>query len=138
MSSMQGIQFHEKEHLLLKKRMLYVMRKVEILRCMNLPLQPAERDLANKLEQVVQGVTQVAGRLRDTEEMARVHAQKVDERAVVGERMRQLSEDDRNNLFKVMEEQRVGLERVVNVAKTDVRDVGIMKEELEKMGVRVR
>ena len=114
--------------------MLMVMRKVEILRCMNLPLQPAERDLGVKLSNVAKQVTQMAEQLRSVQEMSSVYLhQKEKETKEMGDRvdLEQLSEQDKSNLSIVLEEKGIGLERLVSVVKKDIRDVEIMKKECQ-------
>mmetsp|Transcript_26659 Transcript_26659/g.38992 ORF Transcript_26659/g.38992 Transcript_26659/m.38992 type:complete len:475 (-) Transcript_26659:294-1718(-) len=135
-----------REHDALRKRLLDVMRKVEIVRCMNLPLQPAERDAGDRLKLVLRQLNQVGKTMGDVEKRAQAHAQYLRSTGGAGEggdgggddsNANTLTEEDKTELFTVMNEQKEGLERLVNIVKKDLRDVNILKEEVGKINMAV-
>lgn len=140
LASLQSIQYHTKQDsVILKQRMLNLMRKVELLRCMNVPLQNAERDIADKLNAVMKEINITFKKLQHVQEMALVYAQNVAEEvsSVDGtkssrgaDEANDLTPQEREQVFQALEDQRCGLDRVVNIMKKDTRDVDIMKREL--------
>lgn len=124
------------EHDAVRRRLLEVLRRVESLRCRNLPLQPDERDLATKMAQVAKVATRLTEKTRqmedETEAYKRGLAARERERGrrPVANRSTPLTANEKECLFKVMDEQRVGLEKLVNAVKTDLRDVAIIKKLL--------
>jgi hypothetical protein len=119
-------------------RLLLVMRKVEVFRCMNLPLQPAERDLLQRMTVLLRDLDRVSGLMTQVEDRARAHAQYLqkhggghnDVHSYGSDRV--LSLEDQSRLRQVLNEQAQGLSTLTAVAKRDVRDVAILKAEVSK------
>jgi len=143
----QRIQYYqqENEHTMHPK-MLSCMKKVELLRCRNLPLQPAERELAMTLGQISKQVWSLMDHLRLVQDMAMRYRQQREAiendmayssgTATASSRKpnanngnQHLSEEDKQKLELVLEEQGIGLERIVGVVKKDLRDLEIMKKD---------
>ena len=137
-SSMQKIQHYQQENRQLQKKMLHVMRKVEILRCMNLPLQPAERDLGLQLANLAKQVNLVSEQCRSVQEMSMEYKHQKEKEMEsnlsggVSRTMQPLSEEDKKNIHIVLQEQTRGLEHLVKMVKKDARDMEIMKSECVK------
>jgi hypothetical protein len=134
----------------LNRRLLEIMRKVEIIRCMNHPIQRAEVDAQIQLRKLLDQVNSVAVNLRTLEERGRQQARNwrmnratssssssstiMDDASMMLSST--LSDDDKLALFHVLNDQRLGMERLGSIVTRDVRDVEILKEEM--MGRRSR
>jgi len=122
-------------------KMLQVMRKVEILRCLNLPLQRGEVDVAKKLEEMRREVDIVGSKLREVEETGRSHIQKMKMMKAASGGGRDdaivLTDEDKVSLCKVLDEQRSGLAALTKIVSKDVRDIDILKKEVAKVGKRL-
>ena len=123
----------------LGRRLLEVMRKVEIARCMGQPTQRAEAESRRRLGEIGQRANAVAASLADLEERGRRQARTWRMRgATMESRPRSqvdaapLTEQDKAALFQVLNDQRLGMERLGHIVKKEVRDVEILKAELEK------
>ena len=123
------------------------MRKVEIIRCMNQPTQRAEEEANFKLRKLLEQVNLVAVRLRDLEERGRQQARNWRMRGATQLQQQRngggvdgtaLSEEDKLALFHVLNDQRLGMERLGSIVTRDVRDTEILKEEMNKAESVVR
>ena len=114
------------------------MRKVEIVRCMGQPVQSAEREGMERMERLVREVNVLTRGVMEIEERGREQSRIWKRKAVsVGGGGKNgvdwsLEKEDKAALMEVLEEQRCGLEGLGHIVKRDERDVGILKEELEK------
>jgi len=131
----------------LNRRLLEIMRKVEIIRCMNQPTQRAEEEANFKLRKLLEQVNLVAVRLRDLEERGRQQARNWRMRGATQLQQQRngggvdgtaLSEEDKLALFHVLNDQRLGMERLGSIVTRDVRDTDILKEEMNKAESFVR
>lgn len=123
----------------IRSKLLHVLKKVEILRCRNIPLQTAERELVRKLTNVAMLLRQSMEELRNVQDLAlgytqakemesrRKHVDFVQQQQLQQRRL--LTEEEKRHVSILLEEQRIGLEKLVNVVKKDVRDAEIMKQE---------
>lgn len=123
----------------LRRRLLEVMRKVEILRCMGQPIQRAEAEASQRLGEIARRAHAVGTSLADLEERGRQQARAWRMRGATMESSRRtdaasapLQEEDKVALFHVLNDQRLGMERLGHIVKRDVRDVDILKDELNK------
>mmetsp|Transcript_15853 Transcript_15853/g.25612 ORF Transcript_15853/g.25612 Transcript_15853/m.25612 type:complete len:301 (+) Transcript_15853:399-1301(+) len=126
----------------LRRRLLEVMRKVEIVRCMGQPTTSAEGESRQRLGEIARQAGFVGTSLADLEERGRQQARTWRMRGATMDSQQQqqssrssevgLREQDKVELFQVLNEQRLGMERLGHIVKKEVRDVGILKEELEK------
>lgn len=145
-SSREHIQHLQTTQMELNRRLLEIMRKVEIIRCMNQPTQRAEEEAQYTLRKLLEQVNLVAMKLRDLEERGRQQARNWRMRgASTNLQLRQrnggevaLSEEDKLALFHVLNDQRLGMERLGSIVTRDVRDTEILKEEMNKAESVVR
>lgn len=158
--SQNHIQYYSSTQMELNRKLLQVMRKVEIIRCMNQPTQRAEEEAQFKLRKLVEQVNIVRMKLCDLEERGRQQARnwrrmRGEEEAAAamntnvsdgvsscggsGELLSSsssfstsLSDEDKLALFHVLNDQRLGMERLGSIVTRDVRDTEILKEEMSK------
>ena len=137
-SSNDSIKHSNSEQEALRRRLLEVMRKVEIIRCMGQPTQRAEIDAQQRLGEIMKQMNIVGNTLSNLEERGKHQARAWRMRGATLESSQQhsgsipLQEEDKVSLFHVLNDQRLGMERLGNIVKRDVRDVGILKDELNK------
>lgn len=133
-SSKSGIRRAKLEQEGLQRRLLEVMRKVEIVRCMGQPVQPAEREGMERMERLSRDVNVLTRSVMDIEERGREQSRLWKRKAASGVSGVDwsLEREDKVALMEVLEEQKCGLEGLGHIVTRDERDVGILKEELEK------
>ncbi|KAL7538562.1 hypothetical protein ACHAXR_008635 [Thalassiosira sp. AJA248-18] len=136
-SSKDAIKHSNSEQEVLRRRLLEIMRKVEIVRCMGQPTQRAEVDAQHRLGEIMNQVNVVGKSLADLEERGREQARAWRMRGATMKSQHSddigsapLQEEDKAALFDVLNNQRLGMERLGNIVRRDVRDVGILKDEL--------
>eukprot|EP00581_Thalassiosira_minuscula_P011552 CAMPEP_0183713898 /NCGR_PEP_ID=MMETSP0737-20130205/8628_1 /TAXON_ID=385413 /ORGANISM="Thalassiosira miniscula, Strain CCMP1093" /LENGTH=484 /DNA_ID=CAMNT_0025942771 /DNA_START=39 /DNA_END=1493 /DNA_ORIENTATION=+ len=135
-SSKESIKHSNTEQEALRRRLLEIMRKVEIVRCMGQPTQRAEGEAQRRLGEILKQVNMVGKSLVDLEERGKQQARAWRMRGATMESSQRsevadaLQEEDKVALFHVLNEQRMGMERLGHIVKRDVRDVDILKEEL--------
>ncbi len=136
-SSSDVIQHSHVEQEALRRRLLEIMRKVEIIRCMGQPIQRAEVEAHQRLGEILKQVNTVGNSLSNLEEMGRQQARAwrmrgatIESRSDFGSLP--LQEEDKVGLFHVLNDQMLGMERLGRIVNRDVRDVGILKDELKK------
>mmetsp|Transcript_17866 Transcript_17866/g.23545 ORF Transcript_17866/g.23545 Transcript_17866/m.23545 type:complete len:435 (+) Transcript_17866:307-1611(+) len=115
--------FHR--HRQLCNRFLQVLRKLEVLRSMGLPLQLQERELHIRLEAVANHLAAPTQRLTDLH----AHSTQV-ERPI--DHSEKLKDKDLAKLHAALQHQRKGLEHLTDILKKDMRDMQIMKNEMIK------
>lgn len=122
----------------LRRRLLEIMRKVEIIRCMGQPTQRAEVEAQQRLGEIMKQVNLVGKTLANLEERGRQQARAWRMKGATMESRQSdigllpMEEEDKVALFQVLNGQRLGMERLGSIVKRDVRDAGIMKDELNK------
>jgi hypothetical protein len=134
-NSQRGIRQASLEHEVLQRRLLEVMRKVEIVRCMGQPMQQAEREGMEKMERLLRDVNALTRGVVDVEERGREQSRVWKRKAAAvssGKVDWSLEKEDKVALMEVLNEQSCGLEGLSHIVKRDERDVGILKDELEK------
>lgn len=138
-SSSDAIKHSNSEQDALRRRLLEIMRKVEIARCMGQPVQGAEVEAWKRLGELMKRCALVGTSLADLEERGRGQARAWRTRGATMESSRrsdagsqQLREEDKAALFHVLNDQRLGMERLGQIVERDVRDGGILKEELNR------
>ena len=140
-SSKESIKHSNSEQEALRRRLLEIMRKVEIIRCMGQPTQRAEIDAQQRLREIMKQMNIVGKTLSNLEERGKHQARAWRMRGATLESSQQhsvagsiqsLQEEDKVSLFHVLNDQRLGMERLGHIVKRDVRDVGILKDELNK------
>jgi nuclear pore complex protein Nup54 len=148
--SSNAIQFHIQKQSELNHRLLELMRKIEIIRCMNQPIQDAESTSNYQLRVLYDEVNRMIRVLCDLEERGREQARLWRKRGATGgvgdgvnvggvnngvgvdNTSSSLEEEDKLALFHVLNDQRLGMERLGSIVTRDVRDVDILKEEMGK------
>lgn len=134
-SSSQAIRRASLEQEALQRRLLEVMRKAEIVRCMGQPMQQAEREGMERMERLSRDVNLLTRGVMDVEERGREQSRVWKRKAAsgVGNNVDwALDREDKAALMEVLNEQRCGLDGLGKIVKKDERDVGILKDELEK------
>ncbi|KAL7478711.1 hypothetical protein ACHAW6_004464 [Cyclotella cf. meneghiniana] len=135
--SREGIRRASLEQESLQRRLLETMRKVEIIRCMGQPVQSAEREAMERMERLLREVNSLTRGVVEVEERGREQGRAWKKKAVSGltaDLHWLLEKEDKSVLIDVLNEQRSGLEGLGHILKRDERDLGILKEELEKSG----
>ena len=134
----------QRDHAALRSRLLKLMRRVEIVRCTNLPLQVAEREAAERVEAVRRGVDAVGRALADVEERGRHHVHALRSMAAAGgagggggggmdaahrRAGETVSEQGLAELHALLARQRVGMDELSAIVQRDARDATIAREE---------
>lgn len=135
-NSKQRIEYYRMQERNIRTALMQVLKKVEILRCRNIPLQPAERELYNKFSGLAIKLRQSMDELRMVQDLALGYIQTKDIESRKKDRMgdftsqsRTMTEEEKRHVSILLEEQRIGLEKLVEVVKKDGRDTEIMKQE---------
>ena len=134
-NSREGIRRASLEQEFLQRRLLEVMRKVEIVRCMGQPIQRAEREGMERMERLLREVNGLTRGAAEVEERGREQSRLWKRKAASGVNTKvvwTMEKEDKKILMEVLNEQRCGLEGLGHILKRDERDVGILKDELEK------
>eukprot|EP00571_Detonula_confervacea_P017759 CAMPEP_0172311774 /NCGR_PEP_ID=MMETSP1058-20130122/15766_1 /TAXON_ID=83371 /ORGANISM="Detonula confervacea, Strain CCMP 353" /LENGTH=457 /DNA_ID=CAMNT_0013025061 /DNA_START=12 /DNA_END=1385 /DNA_ORIENTATION=+ len=137
--SKDSIRHSNSEQEALRRRLLEIMKKVEIVRCIGQPTQRAEAEAQQRLGEIMKQTNMVGRSLADLEERGKQQARAWRMRGATMEPQHSevgsvpLQEEDKRALFNVLNDQRLGMERLGHIVKRDVRDVGILKDELNKV-----
>ncbi|KAL3804049.1 hypothetical protein HJC23_006440 [Cyclotella cryptica] len=134
-SSREGIRRASLEQESLQRRLLETMRKVEIVRCMGQPIQPAEREAMERMERLLREVNALTRGVVEVEERGTEQGRAWRRKAASGLIKNAdwlLEKEDKAVLMDVLNDQKSGLEGLGHIFERDERDVGILKEELEK------
>lgn len=126
------------EHEALRRRLLDIMRKVEIIRCMGQPIQRAEVEAKQRIGEIMKQVNVIGKSLANLEEIGKQQAQAWRVRGATIEARSDfgslpLREEDKIGLFHVLNDQMLGMERLGRIVNRDVRDMSILKDELSNM-----
>lgn len=122
----------KRTHATHRKRLLNVMRKVEVVRCMNQPLQQDEvraRDQLHELDHKVRVVRQLMAELENRARAARPEHHR-HRGAAAANHMTETELPDREQLTKVLNEHHEGLGQLTVQMSKDIRDVDLMKERV--------
>jgi len=118
---------------ILSARLLQAMRKVEVLRCLSLPIQPGELEFRSKVNQLHASLDKPQGMLGEINREAAAYKLV---RSGGGEMQKKLiGEGDLKALFKVLAEQQNGINHLANLVKKDKEMVDVIRtvDEEEKM-----
>ena len=114
-----------------RKRLLNVMRKVEVVRCMNQPLQQDEVRARDQLRALHQEVRRAGQLMAELEHRARAARPDHHRRGTAAAAMTEdVALPDRQALTKVLKEHQEGLTKLTLSMKKDIRDVELMKERV--------
>lgn len=112
-----------------RKRLLNVMRKVEVVRCMNQSLQPDEVRVMERLRDLDKQVRDVRHLLGELESRSR-SARPAPSHHHPGTPVKRVALPDREQLAKVLSDHREELKKLTLTMQKDVRDVELMKERV--------
>ena len=113
-----------RQHSNLRKRLLDVMRRVELARCMNQPLQPDELKAGAHLKSLHQNVTAARSSLFALQEKCRTQPSAALRPPQV------LAIPDKGQLLPVLKNHRQAIEKLTLAAKKDMRDVELMQRRV--------
>jgi septation ring formation regulator EzrA len=117
----QSLALLQRNHAGLRQRLLDLMKKVELVRCMNIPMQPDEVKLAQRLVGLSKQVDEVnkmmASQQSKTIPVLQPHAVEI---------------PNREALFQIFQGQRHNLVELSTVVQKDRRDVKLLQERLQR------
>jgi len=130
-----------KRDIVLKRKLMTVMQKVDMCRGKNVPLQPAEMEMVKKLQGLFKNITDLGNYLEKVKGEAEVCQRQLvllqQERRPLGfgasihtEGGLALNDADRGCIHDILNRQGSGLEELRKVLKKDERDLGIIKASL--------
>lgn len=99
-------------------------------------MQQAEREGMDRMERVLRDVNLLMRGVMDVEERGREQSRVWKRKAASGVRSDvdwTLEKEDKAALMEVLNDQRCGLDGLGHIVKRDERDVGILKDEMEKV-----
>ena len=123
-----GLQTFTKSQNQLMERMLGVIRKVEVLRCLNVPTQSSERvfrERLNKLQKDADAVRTILEEVMQT-------AENVKNSRSIEESIEDLSREDMSTLARALRDQKDALEKLKSISIKDARDFEIIKNGISK------
>jgi len=123
-----GLQTFTKSQNQLMERMLGVIRKVEVLRCLNVPTQSSERifrERMNKLQKDADVVRTILEEVMQT-------AENVKNSRSIEESIEDLSREDMSTLARALRDQKDALEKLKSISIKDARDFEIIKNGISK------
>jgi len=116
----QEIEAKARKHAALRKRLLDVMRRVELARCMNQPTQPDEVKALQRLSALHKEVESVRGVLISLQDKARTQSATAAKIAPVS------SVPGQAQLLPVLQDHRQKLQKITSVAQRDQRDISLV------------
>ena len=139
-ASNEAISQSNSEQESLRRRTLEVMRKVEIIRCMNQPTQRAEVEANARLTEIIKQIKLAESKLLELEERGKHQSRAWRMRGATLEAQNSrddhanetLGQEDKVALFNVLNDQRLGMERLGDIVAKDSRDAVILHSELDR------
>ena len=120
----QDVEEKVRRHAALRKRLLDVMRRVELARCMNQKTQLDEFKAMQRLTMLLKEVDSIRVVLISLQDKARTQT------AAVAKGVQAIALPERDQLLPVLKEQRTKLEKLTLMAKRDIRDVGLVQQRV--------
>jgi nuclear pore complex protein Nup54 len=118
----------------LKLRILQTMRKVELARCMNQPLQPDEIKIMERMFQLCKQVNKMRKLLAELEDKSRMMLSQQQPNVLVAAAL-----PDKDRLLQVLKDHRKHLEAMTATLNRDVRDAGLLQQHVvPKLAVPTR
>jgi Nucleoporin complex subunit 54 len=114
----------QRDHANNRRRLLIIMRKVEVVRCMNLPLQPAEVVALGQLRDMSLKVQEVKRQIDHLQTQARKPRQ------IPEEYLKEFTIHDPARLSKMFTEHAQELKKLNAILAKDVRDVELIKQSV--------
>ena len=118
----QGIEGKARRHASLRKRLLDVMRRVELARCINQPMQPDEWEVFQRLAALQTEVESVRNRLISLHGRARTQS------AMAARRISHSGISESSHLLPVLQDQREKLQKLTTTTQRDQRDVSLIQK----------
>lgn len=112
----------------LHQRFLQAMRKVEVLRCMGLAIQPRELEFRSAISKLHAKLDRPQAMLSEVQAASSSYKAM---RSASASSSR-LSEEDRKALFKVLEEQQNGINHLCRIVEKDVKDMEFLTKVEEE------
>jgi len=124
----QDLAEKERMYMALRHRLLEVMAKVELARCVNKPLQPDEYRALQRLQGLLGHVERLRTELQTLQDRAKMHQQQIQKQSHGGTSSALANGiiADKDSLSSVLYEQRRKLSKMTEAAKTDLRDVNLI------------
>jgi hypothetical protein len=113
------------KHAALRKKLLDIMRRVEVTRCLNQPVQPDEIKALQRLQALIKHVDSVRDTLNVLQDQARTQTSNSKS---LGPNITGMP--DQAQLLPVLYEQRQKLEKLTSMAKQDMRDVDLIQQRV--------
>jgi len=119
--------------------MLSIVRKVEIIRGLNVPLQRDELILNKQIDELNNNIQKFRAVLRKLELDATAYGSSLNLRSRTNADPNNLllSEEEKSGLFRVLQQQNQGMEALANVVKRDLRDLAIAKKEVKELEQKI-
>lgn len=126
----QEVEEKSRRYATLRKRLLDVMRRVELARCMNQPIQPDELNALQKLGALYKEVESVRRVLISLQDKARTqNPVAVAKNATVSD------VPDPSQVLPVLKEQRLKLEKLTVIARRDQRDAALIQKRVASQDI---
>lgn len=127
----QELMERDRKYATLRRRLLELMMRVEVARCLNKPLQADEHRVKQRLASLLKQVEQLRGAfvtLQDQAKTLSVSGNRGDAlgNSGIADDSGQLLGGQKDELLGILTEQRRKLEKLNETAKTDIRDVGLI------------
>ena len=120
----------------LERRLLYVMRKVELLRCMNLPIQEGETQAKSRLDMLSKALANINQHVNEIHQFSSDQA-KLPSSYNQEQQQHEWTEDEKSKVYMVLKEQQNGLESLSKIIKRDVRDMDIAKKQMKEFETKI-
>jgi hypothetical protein len=120
----QDVEQKARKHAALRTRLLDVMRRVELARCMNQPTQPDELRVLQRLAVLQKQVDTVRTGLLALQDKARTQS------STTARSMMMTEVPEPSQVLPVLKDHRKKLETLTTVAQTDQRDVGLIHKRV--------
>jgi len=124
----------------LDRRLLSLMKKVEILRCMNLQIQKGEVEAKSRLDSLAKSnVPNTLKLMNEVTDLSNQHSKNQQQVKDIQKQFnaKAFSQEEKRVLYEVMEEQRLGLQALTNILKKEVKDMNVVKKEMETLENRI-
>jgi len=119
----------------LERRLMYVMRKVELLRCMNLPIQEGETQAKSRLDTLSKTLANINHLVNEIHQFSSDQAKLTS--SYTQEQQHEWTEDEKSKVYMVLKVQQNGLESLSKIIKRDVRDMDIAKKQMKEFESKI-
>jgi hypothetical protein len=120
----------ERKYIALRHRLLDLMSKVELVRCLNKPLQPDEYRAVQRLQSLLVHVDHMRKELEIAQDQAKTQQQHIQKHLGKSGTVVNGMIPDKDALLKVLNEQRRKLSIMTDTAKKDLKDVSLVGQRV--------